>query len=176
MAKINYWCFIVSFLAICLLCIWHPSDCRAKAESLSYSKRSGQIRNFSPVPKKRKWGFGLIIGDPTGVTAKYWQDEHVAYEFALGSQLASAGVGVHADYLYHLFVFEDAPEAPVYIGGGAFLGGSSDMITTGGRGVIGLTYLFEQPFDVFMQLSPSISLLPELEFYFSFSIGARLYI
>ncbi|MCK5242733.1 hypothetical protein KAR34_09795 [bacterium] len=159
----------VAFLA-CVWMLWQPLECQAKR------KTSRNSTTTSPVSKPKEWGFGLIIGDPTGVTAKYWQNKNVAYEFALGSQLARAGIGVHADYLYHLYIFADQPQAPIYLGGGIFLGGSADTISGGGRGVAGWSYLFDEPFEIFMQLSPSCALLPEIDFFFSFSIGARLYI
>jgi hypothetical protein len=160
--------FAVLFISVWVL--WQPLECQAKRKTLTVSSET------SKISKPKEWGFGLIIGDPTGVTAKYWQDKNVAYEFAFGSQLARAGIGVHADYLYHLYLFEDAPQAPLYIGGGIFLGGSETTISTGGRGVAGWSYLFDEPFEIFMQLSPNCALLPEIEFFFSFSIGARLYI
>ena len=142
----------------------------------AYAKKTKQVITQVEIAKEKKWGFGVILVNPTGITAKYWRDKNVAMDFALGSQWNAPGVGIHADYLYHLYLFEEMPEAPLYIGGGMFLGGSGDYFTTGGRGVVGWTYLFDQPFDVFMELSPPIAIIPEVDFGFSFSIGARLYI
>ncbi|MBN1595828.1 hypothetical protein JW933_07875 [candidate division FCPU426 bacterium] len=167
---------ILVFCLACLLIAWNAPACQAKPRNTASKTKLTRSESSAPTTRGRHWGFGLIIGDPTGITAKYWQNESIAYDFALGAQLAGAGVSAHADYLYHLCVFPEVPEAPMYVGGGLFLGGSSDVISTGGRGVVGMTYLFKEPFDVFMQLSPNLSLLPEVGFFFTFSIGVRIYI
>ena len=152
------------------------APCEAKKKRSRYSVKPEEVRTTSSQSLLREWGVGLVIGDPTGVTVKYWQDNTRAYEFALGTNLGVAGIGVHADYLHHIYVFEDTPEAPVYVGGGVFLGGSNEFFTTGIRGTAGLAYMFEQPFDVFMQLSPQLAVVPEITFYITFSIGARVYL
>ncbi len=169
--------FLITLLLVGLIGLggW-VAPCEAKSKRSKYSVKPEEVRRTADRSLLREWGVGLIIGDPTGVTVKYWQDNNTAYEFALGANLGVAGVGVHADYLHHVYVFEDTPEAPLYMGGGLFLGAGDVFFTAGLRGTFGLTYMFEEPFDVFMQLSPNLAFLPEIDFFFTFSIGARIYL
>ncbi len=131
--------------------------------------------SYNPIDRTDKWGVGLILGDPSGLTLKYWQSYDRAFDFSVGSQLGSGGIGINADYLFHLRPFQEAPEAPVYVGGGLFLGGSSSTFSTGARAVFGITYLFEDPFDIFFELAPKFFVAPVLEFSMSLSIGGRIY-
>ncbi|MEW6515709.1 MAG: hypothetical protein AB1439_02225 [candidate division FCPU426 bacterium] len=151
------------------------SICEAKKKA-RYSVKPDEVQTVQADTHRRQWGMGLIIGDPTGVTVKYWLDRRMAWDFALGSQLSLAGVGVHADYLFHLPVITDTPEAPLFIGGGAFLGAGGNQVAAGLRGVVGMTYIFSEPFDIFMQLSPTLAISPDFNFYFTFSIGGRVYL
>lgn len=148
----------------------------AEAKKNSYTVKPEEVKVAPTQAVRHPWGVGLIIGDPTGVTVKYWLTPRSAWDFALGSQLSLAGVGAHADYLYHIPVIADTPEAPLFVGGGAFLGGGGNQMAAGLRGVVGMTYLFEEPFDIFMQLSPTLAVSPGFEFYFTFSIGGRIYL
>lgn len=157
------------------LALGSPALCEAKKKS-SYAIKPEEVKIVQTDARQHPWGVGLIIGDPTGVTVKYWLNAQNAWEFSLGSQLSLAGVGAHADYLLHIPVISDAPEAPIYIGGGAFLGGGGDQFTAGLRGVAGMTYIFSEPFDIFMQLSPTLTVSPRIDFYFTFSIGGRIYL
>ncbi len=149
---------------------------------LAQSKINPKSRTFvnpmvddNPIDRTGKWGVGLILGDPSGLTLKYWQNEDRAFDFSIGSQLGDGGLGINADYLFHLRPFQEAPEAPVYVGGGLFLGGSSSSFSTGARAVFGITYLFEDPFDIFFELAPKFYVAPALEFSMSLSIGGRIY-
>lgn len=149
------------------------------SEARTYNRRQLAMEpsalNFTG-DRSNQWGVGLILGDPSGITAKYWQDYEIAWDFALGSQLASAGISLHADYLLHIRPFSEAPEVPIYIGGGLYMGGSTTTFDLGARGVIGVSYLFEDPFDIFFELTPKFSVAPDLNFYMTLAIGGRLYL
>jgi hypothetical protein len=161
-------------LGVILLVAGTVGLCEAKKNR--YTVKPEEVKPAQTTTRQHPWGVGLIIGDPLGVTVKYWLDTRSAWDFALGSQLSLAGVGVHADYLYHIPVISDTPEAPLYVGGGAFLGGGGNQFNAGLRGVVGMTYIFEEPFDIFMQLSPTLAVSPNFDFYFTFSIGGRIYL
>lgn len=124
---------------------------------------------------KHPWGVGLMLGDLSGLSTKYWIDDQTAWDAALGVQ-AGAGVGLHVDYLFHLRPFEKAPQAPLFLGAGFFAGAWKSSLGFGVRGVTGLAYHFPAPFDVFMELSPRLGFTPNFNFGMSFSIGARYYL
>lgn len=157
------------FLMLCLL----PTESFARSQSKNLAK-SRAPRSVSAISRAGQWGVGLMLGDPSGISVKYWQDDKTAFDFALGSQLGVAGIGIHADYLLHMYPFEEAQEAPIYVGGGLFLGGS-DTLGAGARGVFGICYLFDEPFDIFFELAPKFVLAPDLGFTMSLALGGRIY-
>ena len=52
-----------------------------------------------PVSQPTSWGLGLMLGDPTGLTAKYWLGGANALDLGLG---VGPGVRLHADFLWGL--------------------------------------------------------------------------
>ena len=127
------------------------------------------------VSPASRFGLGLALGDPSGITGKLWLDRIQALNFSLGSPMGAAGVGFYADYLRHLYVFKQEPRLPIYVGGGLLFGGNSDEVFTGVRAVFGITYLFHEPFDVFFEIDPHFLVLPELGMGIGLALGARIY-
>jgi hypothetical protein len=53
---------------------------------------------YSYSPQGKDFGFGIMLGDPTGLTAKMWTQKDNAFAFNLGnSYLGNLRIG--ADYL-----------------------------------------------------------------------------
>src|SRR5437763_16304523 len=65
-------------------------------------------------------GVGIILGEPTGVTAKLYLKDDRALQAALGSAFISGGLQVHLDYVLHPWILQDKESfvLPVYIGPG----------------------------------------------------------
>ena len=60
-----------------------------------------EVINAQYAPQGKQFGFGIILGDPTGGTAKLWTTGDNALAFHLGaSYFGSPRIGV--DYLWHL--------------------------------------------------------------------------
>jgi hypothetical protein len=93
----------------------------------------------------------------------------------VGSSLGPSGLGFYGDYLYHFYPFSEAPEVPIYVGGGAFVGNSNSLLWTGVRGVAGVSYIFKEPFDVFMEIYPRFVFTPNPSFDVTLAIGGRVY-
>jgi hypothetical protein len=131
----------------------------------------------------RGLGLGLIAGAPSGLSGKLWLDDVHALDLAVGSfgyyvGSAYSGINVHADYLWHRYgIFGDrSSEAyrrlPLYYGvGGIF----SSPGLAGLRGVLGITYLFEAPFDVFFEIAPTLVVAPGLGVGTDAGLGGRFY-
>src|SRR5688572_28336210 len=67
------------------------------------------------------FGLGVIVGSPTGVSAKLYLNRTNAIDGAIGlSVLGAGGLHVHADYLWHplMLARDDAFFLPLYIGAG----------------------------------------------------------
>ena len=122
-------------------------------------------------------GLGVILGEPTGLSAKMWTSENTAVDAALAWSFVGNGfIHVHADILMHSFSIEvDQGSLPVYFGIGAKL----DLASNLGLGVripFGLAYLFESaPIDLFIELVPILNLIPGTKFSVEGGIGVRYF-
>jgi hypothetical protein len=124
-------------------------------------------------------GLGIILGEPTGISAKAWLTRTTAVDFATAwSFVDEPAFHVHGDYLWHdydLFPVERG-QLPLYYGVGArlkFLDNDSEF---GVRVPVGLEYLFDTtPVGLFVELVPLLDLAPDTDFTINSSIGARYY-
>lgn len=107
-------------------------------------------------------GAGLILGEPTGVSMKYYLGNDTAVDAAVGGAFIGKGIQVHADFLWHPWVLEQKPSfsLPAYFGIGVRVldrnggGGDQDHVRIGARGVAGVLFDFtEVPLDVFLEVA-----------------------
>ncbi|MCX5746965.1 MAG: hypothetical protein NT062_31225, partial [Proteobacteria bacterium] len=65
-------------------------------------------------------GIGLVLGEPTGVTAKLYLQDDQAIQAAIGSALIGGGLQIHADYVFHPLILQARPAfvMPLYLGPG----------------------------------------------------------
>src|SRR3954469_404205 len=68
-------------------------------------------------------GVGIILGEPTGITAKLYIKDDQAIQAALGSAFIGGGLQLHADYVFHPYILQTRPSfvLPVYFGPGVRL-------------------------------------------------------
>jgi hypothetical protein len=134
-------------------------------------KINGQDKGF---------GAGVMIGEPTGLSAKYWLDGNKALDFGLAYSFVhyNGALSMHVDYIYHSFdVIKSKYRFPLYYGFGARirLVDNADN-SLGARGVIGIAWLSDEaPFDVFVEVVPVFNLFPETALNLDAAIGARYY-
>lgn len=125
------------------------------------------------------FGVGGQVGDPLGVTAKYWLTENVAFDGAFGlSTYSHSSVEMHVDILFHDFdmVKPSAGQMPVYIGVGLLgrIRTSHHDNLAGFRFPIGVSYMFEDsPFDAFAEIAPEAIFAPFGRIGFDGAIGFR---
>lgn len=132
-------------------------------------------------------GYGLMIGNPSGFSAKMWLDEQMAIDGAVG--VARSEFDIHASLLWHVFGWtknstvisptmkqaDDNKELPLYFGIGPRLLFEDDR-EFGIRFPVGITYLpNSKPWDFFFELAPVFRLSPSTGFNGDFAIGARYY-
>ncbi len=135
---------------------------------------------YTTLAQNQGFGAGIILGDPTGLSAKAWLSEGNAVDFGLGYSIfpSNKKISLHADYLFHAdgIKFTNG-RIPIYYGFGARLRfRESKSGSFGARGVIGaLYYLKEAPIDLFFEIVPVFQLLPETALHFDVGIGARYY-
>jgi len=138
------------------------------------------------IPEARaqdELGFGVILGEPTGLSAKKWLSSEHAIDAALAWSFSHDDrVQVHADYLYHrsrAFATEGVSgRIPFYFGfgGRAVIGGDDDALI-GARFPFGLgKTLRSAPVELFVEIVPILDLVPDTEFDLNGALGVRYYL
>lgn len=127
-------------------------------------------------------GLGVIVGEPTGVSAKLWLGDMMAVDAAAAWSVSRyAALHVHADVLYHNFELLKVTSGslPAYVGvGGRFkvARGEDDKARIGLRVPLGLEYLFDGlPLGAFLEVAPVLDLVPGTQFDVNGGLGARWY-
>jgi hypothetical protein len=136
-------------------------------------------------PDTGTWELGVILGEPTGLSAKYWMTTNTALDFgAAWSFEKDSNFHLHADYLYHNFdIFKvDEGSLPLYFGIGGrlrFEEGDHPLdehhgTHVGLRLVLGLEYLVaEYPMSIFFEVAPIVDLAPATEGSVNGGLGIR---
>ena len=146
--------------------------------SLSYAKQGGPF------------GMGLILGEPTGISAKYWFDHTNAIDGAIGLDDFS----IHADFLWHFWDIFPKPSAGqfgAYVGPGLIFKDDDDHdhdhrhdrdddddhdTEAGVRITCGMLYETPRhPFEIFAELVPVIVLSPDTDLDLDGAIGVRFF-
>jgi len=120
-------------------------------------------------------GVGVIVGEPTGISAKSWISSHDAVDAGVAWSISHGWFHIHADYLRHTFdlIPVDQGQLPLYFGIGAQIGFGKD-VSIGARVPIGLNYLFDgTPLDVFIEIVPMLAIIPDTKFDMGGGIGVR---
>ncbi len=130
------------------------------------------------LAQNRGFGLGVILGEPTGVSAKAWLSARNAFDLGLAWSVRHDGFfHLHGDYLWH---FPDAIRSTErfvpYLGLGGRFGARSHNALLGIRFVGGLAWWPRNaPIDVFAEIAPIMDLAPETELSANGGIGIRYY-
>jgi len=132
-----------------------------------------------PVRSQEKgFGVGVIMGEPTGVSAKGWLSSRSAIDAGLAWSFRGSGyIHAHMDYLWHFHdIAATTDQVMPYIGIGGRITGLRSAATAGVRVAGGLSWLpGGAPLDVFIELVPIVDLVPETRLSSNGGIGARFY-
>ncbi len=125
-----------------------------------------------------RFGAGLVLGEPTGVSLKYFFNETMAIDGVVGwSFHDETDAYVHSDFLWHKFDLVSVPhgQLPFYIGVGGWVKFDNDDDNgVGLRVPFGATYIFDKlPLDVFAEIAPILELSPSTRGGFTIGVGAR---
>ncbi|MHB8930462.1 MAG: hypothetical protein ACYC4T_00790 [Melioribacteraceae bacterium] len=158
---------------------------------LLFSLLLGMIVFIKPIlAQDRGFGIGVILGEPTGLSAKLWTSNVNAFDFGLGvsvggDRISYSGnynngsrVHFHMDYLWHSFNAISASERfPLYYGiGGRFNSGGGYDGSIGVRGVFGIAWFpHSTPIDVFFELVPVLQLTSSFGFGIDAGLGIRYF-
>lgn len=125
-------------------------------------------------------GVGIILGEPTGLTAKLYLKDDQAIQATAGSAFIGGGLQLTADYLFHPFILQSSESMvlPFYVGPGVraieYSGGrngADKAFAFGLRAVAGLLFDFKNvPLDAFVEIAGVF----EYEFKTGRGIGAAI--
>lgn len=112
--------------------------------------------------EKGTLGVGIILGEPTGITAKLYLKDDQAIQAAAGASFVANGLQVDTDYVFHPWILQDKDTfvLPIYVGPGVrfidYSGGSngSSHFAAGLRAVGGMLFDFKNvPLDAFIEVA-----------------------
>ena len=136
------------------------------------------------------FGLGIILGEPTGVSAKLWTSKINAFDFGLGVSVGGdrisyeghydngSRVHFHMDYLWHSFnAISSTERFPLYYGiGGRFNTGGGYDGSLGIRGVFGIAWFPRAtPIDIFFELVPVFQVTPLTGLGIDAGLGIRYF-
>ena len=143
------------------------------------------------IAQDRNFGLGVILGEPTGISAKLWVSSVNAFDFGLGWSVGGdrisdyngaynggSRVHFHMDYLWHWFdAIHSSERFPLYSGiGGRINTGAGYKSSAAVRGVLGIAWLpHHTPIDIFLELVPSLEVIPSTGFGIDAGLGARFF-
>ncbi len=126
-----------------------------------------------------KFGLGLIVGEPTGLSGKFMISKTSAIDGAVAWSFGEYGaLHLHGDYLFNFANL--SAEVPVYIGvGGRVKFQDSDKKNDSKLGIrvpVGLAYEpSSTPIDLFLEIVPIMDLSPSTKFSWNAAAGIRYY-
>jgi len=131
--------------------------------------------SVSSNAQEKGWGAGIIIGNPTGLSAKLWTGGNNAFQFGLAwSFSGNSSLLLQADYLWHFSgIAVSEGKLPIYAGAGIRLKFNDDL-GLGIRIPVGLDYMFANtPLDIFLEVVPVVKLTPSTGFDVDAGVGIR---
>lgn len=123
-------------------------------------------------------GLGVIVGEPTGLSLKFWQSRTSAIDIAGAWSFANeTAFHLHGDLLLHKFdlIRVDKGQLPFYFGVGARVKFTDNDTLVGIRIPLGLDYLFGggTPLDIFFEVVPIVDVAPSTDASLNGSLGLR---
>ncbi|MEO0225394.1 MAG: hypothetical protein ABIL05_00425 [candidate division WOR-3 bacterium] len=125
-----------------------------------------------------RFGPGIIIGSPTGLTLKILMTKENSLVFNAGWALGHDEGKLHltGDYRFHfLNAVPEDPHYQFYLGIGASIVLKEPETKFGVRFGGGMEYVYD-PFGFFLELFPVVDLVPDTGFGLEGGLGARIYL
>jgi len=133
-------------------------------------------------PEGKRFGLGLYVGEPTGLTFKGYLASRLAIDGVGAWSFVRDAVTLVFDVTYEILdipIQSQSVTVPFYVGAGTKIGintGPRDRTEFTIRVPLGVAVQWENaPVEVFFEVAPGVDLSPETEFDISGGIGARFY-
>jgi len=119
--------------------------------------------------KAQSTELGVIIGEPTGVSAKFWTSGRTAADLGVAWSLGGSGnMHLHSNYLWHFWMQSGTA---FYLGLGGRLLFKDDM-EFAARIPLGLQLNLDRRLALFFELAPTLPIIPETGSGFDINGGA----
>lgn len=124
-------------------------------------------------PITQSWGPGGQVGDPSGLTVKYYPNRLMAYEAVLSYDLGDEFILFNARYLFE----QPIPESPLhfFLGPGATFSAEGGSSAVGASGTLGLNF-YRERFEVFLHVTPRLNIVPDTQGHFGGGVGLHYYL
>jgi hypothetical protein len=130
-------------------------------------------------------GLGLILGEPTGISAAWRGSGASTYDLAVAWSVPESSIHLHADYLREVFSFQDPAspvvDFPIYLGAGPRLRLGDDF-HDGHASILGVRFPVgigvrggEVPVEGFLEAVPVLVLLSDVRVTFDAALGVRVF-
>lgn len=121
---------------------------------------------------------GVILGEPTGISFKFWQSGSTAIDGAVAWSMGrNESVHVHADYLFHNDLDVDHGVLLFYYGPGVRTVFSDNNPRVGARFPLGLQYIVDSTrLSIFFEVAPTFDLIPSTSFGVNGGLGFRFFL
>jgi hypothetical protein len=152
------------------------------------------------VGYSRTFGLGIVLGDPTGLSAKFWVGPTNSIDAGLGffgygfnDRCWTDASGTHCDsygyhdgtlnmdYLWQSNIVRGTAQLDWHIGAGGravwYGGCNGDCFALAARMPVGLDLMFTNPsfLEVFFELAPAFYIVPGFDFEIEGGLGVRFY-
>ena len=165
----NDWRTVLLSTALCSsLVALRPSDVQA-------------VGPQEPPAAGRDFGLGMVVGDPTGLSAEKWLSQSTALDFSAAWSLErDEAMELAMDHVWYNFSAIESEGHRVALHYG--VGGRVQFVDSGDdhagvRLPVGLTYFADRGrVGIFMQVAPTLDLAPSTELDLQGGLGARYYL
>ncbi len=129
-------------------------------------------------PTGGNFGLGVLLGDPSGASAKWYLEKVHAIDFAIAYGFQGDGTAqFHADYLFHPHVLVEANDlrVPWFVGVGTAANLKGGYFELGIRFPVGISYLLKSaPVDIVLEFAPGFT-FRDPGFRADVAVGSRYY-
>ena len=137
----------------------------------------GSFSSLDAQSRHSNTEIGIILGDPTGLSLKFWQSNTTAFDAAFAWSIGKKGnVLLHANYLVHSWQGVSRGSLALYYGLGARIIFADDPVF-GARIPLGLQYIIPSTrLSFFAEVAPTLDLIPSTSFDVNGGIGLRIFL
>lgn len=136
----------------------------------------GQENNDEPVTEVPLFEAGVLLGEPVGISIKYWYSKISAADLGAAWSFTENGIfEIFADYLIHFLHIEtDYGLFPIFTGPGLTLRIGNDWFF-GAQLPVGTEWIIKTiPFTITAEIIPQWQLIPENKFVMAGGLALRL--